>query len=139
MRRLRQIEPLQQLGDDPLARLAAHRCRSAISCRFSAPVSRSSTAANWPVTPIAARTALVSVATSCPATRAVPPSAFISVVSTFTVVVLPAPFGPSREKIVPASDIEVDAVEHDLVPVGLPQPGGRDRCVVHADNIRPVG
>jgi len=54
------------------------------------------------VTPIAARTALASVATSCPATRTVPPSAFINVVSTFTVVVLPAPFGPSREKTVPA-------------------------------------
>jgi hypothetical protein len=45
-----------------------------------------------------ARTALASVATSCPATRTVPLSAFISVVSTFTVVVLPASFGPSREK-----------------------------------------
>src|SRR5215510_7997245 len=39
---------------------------------------------------------------SCPATRTVPASAFINVVSTFTVVVLPAPFGPSREKTVPA-------------------------------------
>ena len=71
---------------------------------------------------MAARTALVSVATSCPATRTVPPSAFINVVSTFTVVVLPAPFGPSREKIVPAANIEIDAVENDLVPVCLPQP-----------------
>ena len=79
------------------------RLRSAISWRFSWPVSSSSTAANWPVTPMAARTALVSVATSCPATRAVPPSAFINVVSTLTVVVLPAPLGPSREKTVPAS------------------------------------
>src|SRR5262252_1143125 len=49
-----------------------------------------------------ARTALVSVATASPATRAVPPSAFINVVSTLTVVVLPAPLGPSREKTVPA-------------------------------------
>src|SRR5580693_9869492 len=48
------------------------------------------------------RTALGSVATSCPATRTVPPSALVNVVSTFTVVVLPAPFGPSREKTVPA-------------------------------------
>src|SRR5215470_11845845 len=39
---------------------------------------------------------------SCPATRTVPASAFINVVSTFTVVVFPAPFGPSREKTVPA-------------------------------------
>jgi len=47
-------------------------------------------------------TALASVAMSCPATRTVPPSAFTSVVSTFTVVVFPAPFGPGREKTVPA-------------------------------------
>ncbi len=65
-------------------------------------MSRSSTAANCPVTPMTVRTALGSVATSCPATRTVPPSALINVVSTFTVVVLPAPFGPSREKTVPA-------------------------------------
>ena len=81
----------------------AKRLRSAINCRFSRPVSSSSTAANWPVTPIAARTALVSVATSWPATRTVPPSAFINVVSTLIAVVLPAPFGPSRAKIVPAA------------------------------------
>jgi predicted ATPase/DNA-binding SARP family transcriptional activator len=36
------------------------------------------------------------------AARTVPPSAFTSAVSTFTVVVFPAPFGPSREKTVPA-------------------------------------
>jgi len=41
-------------------------------------------------------------AMSCPATCTVPPSAFTSVVSTLTVVVFPAPFGPSREKTVPA-------------------------------------
>src|SRR6516165_5293950 len=51
---------------------------------------------------MAARTALVSVARSCPATLTVPASALINVASTFTVVVLPAPFGPSREKTVPA-------------------------------------
>ena len=45
--------------------------------------------------------ALVSVAISCLATRTVPPAAFINVVSTFTVVVLPAPFGPSRGKPCP--------------------------------------
>jgi hypothetical protein len=35
---------------------------------------------------------------------------------------MPAPFGPSREKIVPTGDGQVDAVEHDLVTVGLAQP-----------------
>ena len=52
--------------------------------------------------PIAARTALALLARSCPATRNVPPSAFISVVSTFTVVVLPAPLAPRRVTISPA-------------------------------------
>ena len=47
-------------------------CRSAISSRFSAPVSRLSTAENWPVTPIAARTASGSRARSWPATRSAP-------------------------------------------------------------------
>src|SRR6516225_5641431 len=50
-----------------------------------------------------ARTSLVPVTTSCPATRTVPASAFINVVRTLTVVVLPAPFGPSMEKTDPAA------------------------------------
>jgi hypothetical protein len=54
--------------------------------------------------------------------RTVPPSAFINVVSTFTVVVLPAPFGPSREKNRARTDIKIDAIEHSLVPECLPQP-----------------
>jgi hypothetical protein len=37
--------------------------------------------------------------------RTVPPSALIKVVRTFTVVVLPAPFGPSSEKTVPAQTL----------------------------------
>ena len=49
------------------------------------------------------RTSLVPVITSYPATRTVPASAFINVVRTFTVVVLPAPFGPSMEKTDPAA------------------------------------
>ena len=57
----------------------------------------------WPTTPIAARTRRGSASTSRPATRALPASGRVSVVSTRTVVDLPAPFGPSRPKIVPAS------------------------------------
>src|ERR1700746_1394191 len=49
-----------------------------------------------------ARTALVSVATSCPATRTVPLTAFINGGGQLAGVVFPAPFGPSREKTVPA-------------------------------------
>src|SRR5215471_7867841 len=73
-----------------------------MSSRFSSPVSRLSTAENWPVTPIAARTELASAATSCPATCTSPPSAGIRVDRMCTVVVLPAPLGPSRANIVPS-------------------------------------
>jgi hypothetical protein len=45
-----------------------------IRIRFSCPVSRLSTAENWPVTPIAPRTASGSRARSWPATRSSPPS-----------------------------------------------------------------
>jgi hypothetical protein len=77
-------------------------CRSAISSRFSSPVSRLSTAVSWPVTPIAARTASGSRARSWPATRTSPPSAPIRMDRMCTVVVLPAPLGPSSAKIVPS-------------------------------------
>ena len=56
-----------------------------------------------------------------------PPSAAISVDRICTVVVLPAPLGPSRAKIVPSATSQVDAVEHDLVAEGLAQPGDSDR------------
>ena len=81
------------------------RLRSAISCRFSSPVSRSSSAENWPVTPIAARTPSGSARRSWPATRSSPASAGSSVVRIRTIVVLPAPFGPSSAKIVPSSTV----------------------------------
>ena len=66
-------------------------------------MSRLSTAENWPVTPIAARTASGSRARSWPATRTSPPSARISVDRICTVVVLPAPLGPSSAKTVPSA------------------------------------
>src|SRR5215472_14157188 len=77
--------------------------RSAIRRRFSSPVSRLSTAENWPVTPIRARTAPGSMTTSCPPTRMSPPSAGIRVERMRTIVVLPAPLGPSREKMLPSA------------------------------------
>ena len=100
---------------------------------FSSPVIRPSTAENWPVTPIAARTACGSVARSWPPTRMSPEaaSAEMRVERILTAVVLPAPFGPSREKIVAFGDGEVDAVEHDLVAVGLAQSVRRDGQVGH--------
>ena len=71
--------------------------------RFSSPVRRESTAENCPVTPITPRTASGSRATSWPATRTSPPSAPINVDRICTVVVLPAPLGPSSAKIEPSA------------------------------------
>src|SRR5580700_1778136 len=73
-----------------------------MSRRFSSPVSRLATAENWPVTPMAARTESASRPTSWPATLTSPASAGMRVDRMFTAVVLPAPFGPSRAKIVPS-------------------------------------
>src|SRR6266545_3951261 len=78
-------------------------CRSPIRARFSSPVSSGSTAENWPVTPIAARTASGSLATLWPATHTSPALARMSVVRMLTAVVLPAPLGPSSEKTVPGA------------------------------------
>ena len=78
-------------------------CRSAIRIRFSSPVRRLSTAENWPVTPIRARTASGSSARSWPATWIQPASAPISVERICTIVVLPAPFGPSSANTLPSA------------------------------------
>jgi hypothetical protein len=65
-------------------------------------VSNPSTAANCPVTPITARTASGSLPSSFPAIQACPESGLVKVDKIRTMVVLPAPFGPRRAKIVPA-------------------------------------
>src|SRR3984957_2940074 len=71
--------------------------------RFSRPVRFSSTAAYWPASPMRLRTRLAFLATSCPSTRARPPSAFRMVVRMRTAVVFPDPFGPRRPKTVPSA------------------------------------
>jgi len=45
--------------------------------------------------------------TSMPSTAAVPASGLARVVRILTVVVLPAPFGPTRAKIVPRATVSV--------------------------------
>ena len=113
LRRLDQVEPLQQLGRPARApRHAAGGAGPPSGARFSSPVSRPSTAENWPVTPIAARTASASRATSWPATRTSPPSAPIRVDRIWTAVVLPAPFGSEQREDRSLGDVQVDAVEH---------------------------
>ena len=70
--------------------------------RFSRPVSSSSTVAAWPVRPMLRRTAAGSARMSWPATRPVPAVGRVSVVIIRTVVVLPAPLGPSRPSTEPS-------------------------------------
>ena len=78
------------------------RCLSlATRTRFSRPLRISSTAANCPVRLMDSRTPAACAVTSKPLTRAVPASALSSVDRIFTTVVLPAPFEPSRAKILP--------------------------------------
>ena len=74
---------------------------------------------------------------SWPATRSSPASAPIRVERIWTIVVLPAPLGPSSAKIGALGDVEVDAVEHDVVAEGLAQAGGGDAPV--SDVIRAAG
>src|SRR3954449_1082248 len=71
--------------------------------RFSSPVRCSSTAAYWPASPMRARSAGASETTSRPATRALPASGSSSVARMRTVVVLPAPLGPSTPSTVPGA------------------------------------
>ena len=73
------------------------------SHRFSRPVRFSSTAAYCPDSPMTRRISSDCVRTSKPATVARPASARRSVARMRTVVVLPAPFGPSRPRTVPSS------------------------------------
>ncbi len=74
---------------------------------------------------------LGSRATSCRAPRPGPASGRRIVVRMRTAVVLPAPFGPSRPKTVPAGDLEVDAVEGDEVAEPLREALDLDRRITH--------
>ena len=71
-------------------------------CRFCSPVRRPKSPRSPPsARPVRRRTSRGCEATSKPATRALPSVGRSRVESMRTVVVLPAPFGPSRPKIVP--------------------------------------
>ena len=97
-RRLDQIELFKEFGDAPaplaFAQVAQVRHEAQVLLAGEQLVDGRELAGD----PIAARTALGSRATSWPATRASPPSAPSSVDRIWTVVVLPAPLGPSRAK-----------------------------------------
>src|SRR5579863_1659044 len=97
-------------------------CRSAIKSRFSSPVNRLSTAENWPVTPIAARTAAGSRVGLWPATSTSPLSAWMSVERICTIVVLPAPLGPSSAKTVPLATFRSMSSRTRCLPKALHNP-----------------
>src|SRR3954454_6445714 len=69
--------------------------------RLPRPVSFSSTAANWPASPILSRTLAASRTTSYPAMRACPASGSDKVARMRTAVVFPAPFGPRTPQTLP--------------------------------------
>src|SRR5918994_4266322 len=69
----------------------------------SRPVRNGSSAASWSAAPIVARTFAPSATTSCPATHARPEVGGRSVVSMWTVVDFPAPFGPRNPYTSPGS------------------------------------
>ena len=80
---------------------------------------------------MAARTCVPSSTTSCPATRALPEVGGSSVVSMWTVVDLPAPFGPEEAVHLAGGDADVDAVHGTRALLELAhQVGGLDRCGV---------
>src|SRR5258707_4111494 len=118
-------------------RSAAGRCsRRPIRSRFSSPVSQLSTAETCPVTPIAGRAAPASPRRSCPRTLAVAASAGIRVDRTFTVVVLPAPFGPSSAKTSPSPMLRSTPSRTTFSPYALRRPlaetAVRVSCLVDA-------
>ena len=90
--------------------------------RFSRPVSISSTAANWPVSPNSSRTPAASWTTSRPNTSARPASGASNVASTRTRVVFPAPFGPNSPKTVPSSTSRSTPASAVVVPKRLTTP-----------------
>ena len=91
----------------------------AIRTRFSRAVRFLSSAANWPVSEISSRTRAASLTTSWPPTQARPPSGRSSVASIRTVVVLPAPLGPSSDDDGADFDLEVEIVDRDEVAEAL--------------------
>src|SRR3954463_13878653 len=90
--------------------------------RFSSPLSSSSTASHWPASPICARSAGASETTSRPATRALPASGSSSVARMRTVVVLPAPLGPSTPSTVPGPTASSTPSSARVAPKDLTSP-----------------
>ncbi len=102
-------------------------CRSAISFRFSRPVIRLSTAENWPVTPIAARTASGSLATLVARDRRAAAVRADQRGQDLDHGGLAGAVRAEQREDGAALDVQVDALEHLVVAVGPAQPGCLDR------------
>src|SRR6516162_2728936 len=90
--------------------------------RFSRPVKNGSTAAYWPDKPISRRTAAGFLATSNPATHARPRSGLSNVARIRTIVVFPAPLGPSTPSTPPAGNSRSTPSSAATGPKRLPSP-----------------
>ena len=100
-------------------------CRSAIRRRFSSPVSRPSTAENWPVTPIAARTASGSRGDVVAGDPRGPGVGAEQGGQDVHGGGLAGAVRPEQREDGAGGDRQVDAVEHDVVAERLAQAGAR--------------
>ena len=123
-----EVEALEQLAPARLGGARGARRRGGRPSRGSrAPVRWSSTAAYWPARPMRARSFAASRTTSSPATRAVPASGESRVERIRTVVVLPAPLGPSTPSTVPGAASRSTPSSARTSPNDLTRPRDLDR------------
>ena len=130
-------QPVARPGDRRAARPASSSSSASRGSAWKRPYwtsvsrgrARGSMPPPWSISPTRARNVRPPRAGSTPSTRTRPPSArrYPSTIS--TVVVLPAPFGPSSATSSPARDLERDAVDHGPPAVALDQPLDDDRRV----------
>ena len=120
-------EALEHLARARRASAPGSRYRRPTISRFSRPVSSSSTAANWPASPIRRRTASGSATTSWPSTLARPPVGLQQRGEDAHERRLAGAVGAEQAEHGAGLDLEVEAVERDDVAEGLPHALGEDR------------
>src|ERR1035437_2791920 len=104
--------------------------------RFSYPVSVSSELGSWKTIPIDRRTFPASRTRSKPLTRAAPEVGFRRVVNIIRVVVLPAPFGPSRPKNSPSPTSSVRSFTATKSPKRLERCSSSIADMLNAVDVR---
>ena len=126
-----EAEPLEQLVGALRARRRAAGGRGApTSSRFARAVSRPSTVAACPASPMRARTRGGVGDHVVPGDRALPVGGRASVVRIRIAVVLPAPLWPSRPSTVPAGTSRSRSRSAQRSPKRLPRPSARTPCAV---------